>query len=271
MPYSHHRSRTQCAGRAGFTLLELLIVVGIIAILIVLGLSVGAKVLGTGKVEATKQTLRTLDEALTSYIQATGGNPAPFIVDPREGNNGGKYLVPAIDGRCESTGQMVNSVACFMFQCRAVPSAAAAMKHLDSKFLREYSPDAVGGNFVADAQPSLPTAFDAWGHPIRYVHPFFKGLVPNPPTTYVALKATGPVAGGELLVPGAGPQNQFGVQRVRRNNTNSSASASPPDADSDGGLNPATRPYFYSAGPDGDPSTLEDNVYLTVPRVQKSS
>jgi len=35
--------------------------------------------------------------------------------------------------------------------------------------------------------------------------------------------------------------------------------------DSDGGLTSGNRPYFYSAGPDGDPSTLEDNVYSNAP------
>ena len=30
-------------------------------------------------------------------------------------------------------------------------------------------------------------------------------------------------------------------------------------ADSDGGVCPGGQPYFYSAGPDGDPSTVEDN------------
>jgi type II secretory pathway pseudopilin PulG len=277
MLHSIHRSRKQCAA---FTLLELLIVIGIITILIVLGLSVGAKVLGTGKVAATTQTLRVLDEALSDFIQATGGNPPPFIVDPREANNGGKYLQAVIDGRCESTGQIVNSVGFFMFQCRAVPAANAALKHLDPKFIREYTPDSPTPTALWDNQPSLPTAMDAWGHPIRYVHPFFKGLIPNPPSTYVTLKATAPVGNNEMLVPGAGPANQFGMPRVRRSNADTAA-GSVAMLDADGGLNPATRPYFYSTGPDGlagfglDASSQamdynKDNVYITTPRVQKA-
>ena len=32
--------------------------------------------------------------------------------------------------------------------------------------------------------------------------------------------------------------------------------------DSDGGITSGNRPYFYSAGPDGNPATLDDNVYI---------
>jgi prepilin-type N-terminal cleavage/methylation domain-containing protein len=263
MPYSIHRSGKQCAGRSGFTLIELLIVVGIIAILIVLGLSVAGKVTGVGKKSATEQTLRTLDTALGAYIQASGGSlPPAFLTDPRPNNNGGKYVQPIIDGRCESTGQMVNSVGFFMFQCKAIPDAAAALKHLDSKYLREYTPDAIGATGW-DAQMALPTAFDGWGHPIRYVHPLFKGIIPPSPAAPTMFVPT-------TSIQPAPPGTTYGIAGIRRNNTNSSAGVSPPDADSDGGLNPATRPYFYSAGPDGDPSTVADNIYITVPRVQKN-
>jgi hypothetical protein len=34
----------------------------------------------------------------------------------------------------------------------------------------------------------------------------------------------------------------------------------------DEGLCPGNRPYFYSAGPDGDPGTRGDNIYLETAR-----
>jgi hypothetical protein len=42
----------------------------------------------------------------------------------------------------------------------------------------------------------------------------------------------------------------------------------PAQKDADGGLT-TNRPYFYSAGPDGDPSTIEDNVYTVQPQIQQ--
>ena len=47
-----------------FTLVELLMVIGIITILIVLGISLARRVTGTGKKALTEQTIRVLDTAL---------------------------------------------------------------------------------------------------------------------------------------------------------------------------------------------------------------
>jgi hypothetical protein len=43
------------------------------------------------------------------------------------------------------------------------------------------------------------------------------------------------------------------------------AAGSADPANSDGGTSPDARPYFYSCGPDGDPSTTADNVYIVTP------
>jgi hypothetical protein len=159
------------------------------------------------------------------------------------------------------SGLMVNSVGLFMLQCRSVPAAASALKQLDSKIVREYSPDPAGTT-GAGSQPSLPTAFDGWGHPIRYVHPMTKGLVVGPQYPTAMTDPTMFVDTDKVLGQQVAPRS-YAMPQIRRN-------ATPPDADSDGGINPGTRPYFYSAGPDGDPSTVDDNVYLTVPRTLKN-
>ena len=285
MPYSIHRSGRPCAGRSAFTLIELLIVIGIITILIVLGLSVAGKVSGTGKAHVTRDTLKVLDTALSSLIQSSGGAiPPPWVIDPRAGNNMSTFVQPIIDGRSGSASpQIVNSVGLFMLQCKSVPSAAAALKSLDSKYVREYTPDTDPANDFTK-QWAIPTAFDGWGNPIRYVHPFFKGTIPTPPQTgFVTVKTAAQSPGpGDLILPGAPARSACGITSVRRNNLDTTPGGSSPDVlDADGGLNPTSRPYFYSAGPDGkvgfgkdsNGNVIDynaDNIYLTVPRVPKS-
>jgi prepilin-type N-terminal cleavage/methylation domain-containing protein len=262
MHYSMNRSGRSCARKA-FTLVELLVVIGIITILIVLALAVAHRVTGSGKTSATKDTLKNLNLAMTALIQTRGSNPDAWVVDPRTTNANGREVLPIIDGSNGDTLKPVNSVAYFILQCSTVPAAQEALKSIDSRFLREYSPDDAGATGPG-TQPVLPTAFDAWGNPIRYVHPQFKGLiwanVPNPPPDgYVGTSTILPVPAGKV----------FGITQIRRNNASTGAGNSVPP-DSDGGINPATQPYFYSSGPDGDPSTIDDNIYLVIPRVQKT-
>jgi len=101
------------------------------------------------------------------------------------------------------------------------------------------------------------------------VHPAFKGFVfgPNYPAT-----VTDPTAFVDTsLVLGPPPPGKlYGITRIRRNNVQTAGATPSNEPDSDGGLTAASRPYFYSAGPDGDPSTVADNIYLTVPRVSKN-
>ena len=83
-------------------------------------------------------------------------------------------------------------------------------------------------------QPSLATAFDGWGNPIRYVHPVFKGLLTTvgDPTQPIDLAAANSI----YPTP---PGKQWGIHNIRRNNK--ALSPPPPTpmpgdlADSDGG------------------------------------
>jgi prepilin-type N-terminal cleavage/methylation domain-containing protein len=261
--------------RPAFTLVELLVVIGIITILIVLGVSVAHKVTGTGKKHVTENTIRALDTALNAYLSSKGvAAPPAWVRDPRQApGTSPEIIIPVVDGRNMTAGganAIINSVGLFMLQCKESPEANAAIKNLDPKIVREYDPDAAQSNPPpADAsQPQIPTAVDGWGNPIRYVHPAFKGLIYggypgtlNDPTASVQVTV--------VIQPPAG--KQFRITDIRRN---AKETVTPPvqashRADSDGGVNTTSRPYFYSAGPDGDPSTTEDNVYLTVPRFQK--
>lgn len=153
---------------------------------------------------------------------------------------------------------------------------------------------------TGNRQPELRTVLDGWGRPIRFVHPAFDGLM----TAEIARGETRPAGlpGTDLAVlPArntdtatltASPfdavplilrrrqangsetldENQLPIRRLRRNVLTDSdrmtwTGTGPAIGDSDGGLCINARPYAYSAGEDGDPSTITDsNVYTTQPQ-----
>lgn len=242
--------------RPAFTLVELLIVIGIITILIVLGMSVAHKVSGSGRIEATKQTLRVLDSSLTEYISVKGEMPPAWVVDPRPNNANGATIQPVADAKNISASGpdqvAINSVGLYMAQCKSVPSVDAIFKQLDARLIKLFDPDSPGNDNDMTAQTSLSTVMDAWGRPIRYVHPVFKGLLPEPPGTTFDVSTV-------LQKP---PGKNWGFKDILRDTT-------PGPTGTDGGIPQGNRPYFYSAGPDGDPTTTDDNVYISVPRFQK--
>lgn len=241
-----------CRGRA-FTLMELLIVIAVIAILVGLALAVGARVAGSGREDKTRYTIKALDQSLDAFLSATNGIPPPALRDPRApGSADPMPLLPVADAYTpDGTGGIINSVGLYETQCRAHPEVAAVFKSMDTRFLRELDQD---GNDISpgDPFPVLKTMFDAWDRPMRYVHPQLDGL----------LLATG---GGPVQTVGVlgEPADGFAyfVTQLRRNST-------APESDADGGICRSGRPYFYSAGADGNPATTEDNVYVTRPEFQ---
>ncbi|MCC6660053.1 MAG: prepilin-type N-terminal cleavage/methylation domain-containing protein [Phycisphaerales bacterium] len=252
------------AGR-GFTLIELLVVIGIIGILAALAISIGAKVTSSGKANATESVLKAMEGALDALISGRGGTPPPTVLDPRmQGSVPNTTVVwPVADVRWMdgALNAMVNSGGLFIAQCKGTPGAEAAIRGVDTKFMHTYDPD--GGSATdLSSQPELLTAFDGWGRPIRYVHPSFHGIVGGAGNPPVAVDVSTVVA---VTLPKRYPVVNM---EVRRGTKESAANKN--DADSDGGLCPGNRPYFYSCGPDGDPSTTEDNMYLTRPTVQKN-
>lgn len=271
----HATSCKRAASRAGFTLLEMLIVVGLVGLLVGLSAMVGSAVLNSGKKKATLGVIQTLDNAMAAYIDQKGVNPPALVEIPFaelsssiQGSMGGdSAFYPAIDG---SGGQdpndlsMVNSVGLFLKSASFVPQSQALISAMKSKYVSIYSVD-------EDVMPSMLTVFDAWGNPIRYVHPKFDGIIEDSPRTLGdegdAIDVTDPAMG--FFVAGAlpgSPQGRVRMYQIRRNRL-IKVDRDTPDLvpDSDGGLTSGNRPYFYSAGPDGDPSTLEDNVYSNAP------
>jgi len=254
--------------RRGFTLIELLIVVGIIGLLVATTLLVGGAAVRGAKRNATEDTLRVLDAALEQYIASEDGIPPALVQDPRQGRD--IFLLPVADVRSmtdnEAAGNgqlpgnpMIDSVGLFLLQANAVPDAKKALDQLPQKFVRQQT------RTVTALPLTITSAFDAWGEQIRYVHPQFSGRITNA-TAINSVELLGPAPTGK----------QYGVGDVRRNNVytgsdseNRTATALQQVADGDGGKCIGGRPYFYSAGPDKDPSTIDDNVYLIVPPVPR--
>jgi prepilin-type N-terminal cleavage/methylation domain-containing protein len=265
-----------------FTLLELLVVIGIIGILIGITLAIGSAVTSGAKQRLTADTIRVLDTTVEAYVKAKGDIPDPWITfpDAQPGGNAANAnkIFPIADARNMSdtdtalrpTGhQMINSVGLFMAQAEKVPAAKAALSNLSPKVIKQYSFKA-GGSDV-----TLNTVFDAWGKPMRYVHPAFQGSWSGDRT------ASSGASGG--MAPTTVDSTQFPAiagaptsfiwlpTMLRRNHKDLRANLTMPYMsadevpDSDGARCTGGRPYFYSAGPDGDPSTVEDNIYSTVP------
>ncbi len=243
------RTHAASEGR-GFTLIELLIVILIISVLIALGLAVGSRVIGGGKAGQTRDLLKTLDNALNSYVQATDRSVPASIIDPRqdEGAPTGTIIYfPLADAVDDSTGERINSVGLFIVEARRVAGVANLLDGLDARNFQEFAYTASPDPMPGDNEPLLPTVLDAWGNPIRFVHPAFHGV-----------RRSGEAV-DDILGPAPSPATAYFPSDIRRD---------PAMGDADGGLTTNSQPYFYSAGPDGDPSTVEDNVYLVQPKIQ---
>jgi prepilin-type N-terminal cleavage/methylation domain-containing protein len=266
-----------------FTLIELLIVVGILALLLAISVVVGSRIVGSGKQRVTEGILKALDTSLSEYIHSEGHNPPALVTDPRDNT----HVIPVADAALPpdpapqtppQAPPTLNSVGLYLLQAKSVPAAESAVQGIDPKYLRTYDPDSQGmnGAFAQDKQPALLSAFDGWGNPIRYVHPAYQGAWPSyGAPSLLAYTSTDRKSGA--LPPGKTftfTQQQNGI---RRNASSATADVLP---DADGGMVMNNRPYFYSVGPDGHPGYgidagggkvdfNLDNVYLAVPKYQR--
>lgn len=248
--------RTHAASKGrGFTLIELLIVILIISVLIALGLAVGTRVIGGSKAGQTRDLAKTLDTVLNSYVSATDRLPPAYIIDPREGSGGATIgsrptYFPMADGIGGDRGDVINSIGLFLSEATSVAGITPILEGVDAKNYREfaYTPAADLSTDPGATEPLLPTMLDAWGQPMRFVHPRFHGVVRDSVN----------LSRDDWLGP-APDNGVYFPDEFRRD---------PDEGDADGGLTTNSQPYFYSAGPDGDPSTVEDNVYLVEPKIQ---
>lgn len=220
--------------RRGFTILELMIVVTIIGALMAIVFVAGRAVLAGGKASQTASVIQTLDTALNNAISQQGKIPAATVI--ASGND----RRPVSDVQKDST--VVDSTAWLLKQLELEgQDAGTLVRGLDPKFQRIVSESS---DTLSETQTGKVTRqiLDGWGKPIRYVHPQLDGTFEN--TTLENL--LGPAPQNTAYVTG-----QF--KREKTGNT------------TDGGTCVNNRPYFYSAGADGDYSTVDDNVYTSKP------
>lgn len=237
---------TPSVQRRAFTLIELLVVISVIAILVSLTLAAGGKVVSVGRERGTQWTLQTLDAMMSDYVQSNGAIPSPTVKDPTNTNR----LVAIVDGgagNSASTLEPFNSTAWLIYQLQSQGSdAVAAIDQLDDR-VRKIG---LSTTSISDANTTgnrTTRIIDVWGNPIRYVHPRFGGVVGEGNSISQKFYET-------LGVEAGTPFLFSDFSRDPKNKKNS-----------DGGMPIARRPYFYSSGADGDPSTVDDNVYLTRP------
>lgn len=277
-------------------MIETVFVISLIALLAAITIGVGASMADAGKKRATEGVLQVLDRAVADYIEKTGSMPESLVSieldeDFENWMKGDIVYYPAFDGTINleivdldselTRHHTVNSVGLFLESIKSGVDMEGLIASVDSSMIRRYdAPD--------DLQPSMLTVFDSWGNPIRYVHPSLDGIIEDStnsgdrrelgePGDYRSIMtdldgffSAGYLPADLTMVPFLDGSVNGELRRNRIVSLDHEAARAndldyPVEADSDGGRCPTRRPYFYSAGPDGDPSTIDDNVYTTVP------
>lgn len=248
-----------------FTLLELLVVITIIAILVSLTLATGTKVVSIGRERGTQWALQALDTSVGEYIQANGAIPAATVRDPTPNST---RRVPIIDGGVGTTAgnlKPMDSTAWYVYQLQSEGSSALAAIHQIDTRLRKTGIVKDSDVKYDESHTGTRTTqiLDVWGNPIHYVHPRFGGV--HGIGNGVAENITDVLG---IYSPGYGT-NSFRIDVFSRDPAPkvlpSGKTTGDYKNDADGGAVPNRRPYFYSAGPDGDPATTDDNVYTIRP------
>ncbi|MCA3004710.1 MAG: prepilin-type N-terminal cleavage/methylation domain-containing protein [Planctomycetaceae bacterium] len=260
-----------------FTLVELLVVIAIIAIISTIALVVGSRVAAGGKVRATESILATLETVFESYkSQSQSAAPSNFTL--RQATTTETVTFPIFDGRNRDRNVPAGvqfdvdndpaqpSLTLFLLAAAEKIEIEPLLKNIDSAFIERRTVNAFGwvnnAGLVQARQVTGLVIKDGFGQPIRYVHPAFHGGAGEFYTT-----ATGGPTNREARDVRDSTPGSTGVpmKLSRSARPFGPANSVRTVADADEGLCVAGRPYFYSAGPDKNPGTRDDNLYSTRP------
>lgn len=255
----------RAGGARAFSLVEMLVVIGIIGILVSLAVVTGSKVIAGGKARATADVIRVLDESRSAW-QLNWDKAIPEFLEIENAGGQPQYF-PLLDARPDGAkpdSQALPSLTYYTALVMQDPMIAPIFEQLDSRFVRPSAapiPDD-DGDTVDWAVRALEIS-DAWGRPIRFVHPAFHGGYGE----YWDAESESIASRDLLTVSLPGMQSLPPFRRSYRpfeeDATGRKASWV---GDADEGMCTGNTPYFYSPGDDGDPGTRHDNVYSTEPR-----
>lgn len=302
---SLRNARTLALSRRAFTLVELLIVIGIIAILISLVFTAGKAVIGGGKRRATENVLRTLDQAMQVYMEereresSRTAGPVYLAYNPTKtpatGSGSGPesnmvYII--VDGRVGEavTDPLIDSLGLWLANARKYPSVQTILDKIPDRFLKQWDPDVDGLDPAGpDVLPKLDTIVDGWGKPIRLVLPQFDGMIVDngdeaTSTRVDVFNNTAPLIRSPYKSTELGGTWVYKYTEIRRARYDDSDAQGPGavqkvNTDSDGGRCSTHRAYFYSAGEDGEVGYRKagaetrdynaDNVYTERPKFNR--
>ena len=157
-------SRSRGRATRAFSLIEMLIVIGLVVLLASITVVVGRSVIAKSKIDQCRQILQTLDATLTEYQAERGGIP-PFVLRA--------YQPPS--GLNSNASKSRREVAVYLEQIKGYTGADKQLGTVDSSFLvprdqiyTDLARYKYAGSVTDDMRPSVR---DPWGMEILYIHP----------------------------------------------------------------------------------------------------
>lgn len=259
--------------RRGFTLLELMVVIGVLLLLVTIAVAAYNKIVNSMAAKATNTALENAQSILAEYEQAISlssmGYLSPGNADPDfpylGGNNvnatngdptlpigpigsvgtggaerypGSNQYQPVSQSQGLPSGRWAYNTAAVMMTMMKIPSVAQQINKITSKSLLTNHGQPITLEVNGVSNNPAPLLVDGWNNTIIFVPA--SGLITNLNIGQID-PATRKPKSVQVLVRTSGLVNPYTGQRVL--------------------LKATDRPFWASAGPDGDLSLGDDNIY----------